>query len=40
VRSGDYRIVYLVKDNALLVLVVSIGSRGDVYERLRRAGRL
>ena len=38
VRSGDYRIVYRVKDDVLLVLVVSVGDRSQVYERLRRAG--
>ncbi|MHC5001283.1 MAG: type II toxin-antitoxin system RelE family toxin [Planctomycetota bacterium] len=31
VRSGDYRIIYTIKDNQLLVLVVQIGHRGDVY---------
>ena len=40
VRSGDYRIVYRVRDGVLLVLVVSVSDRGQVYERLRRAGRL
>jgi mRNA interferase RelE/StbE len=31
VRSGDYRIVYHVEDDRLLVLVVKIGPRRDVY---------
>jgi len=31
VRSGDYRIIYTIKDNQLLVLVVQIGHRRDVY---------
>ncbi len=34
VRAGDYRIVYRVSDAVLLVLVVTIGHRGDVYRRL------
>ncbi len=34
VRVGDYRIVYQVSDEVLLVLVVTIGHRGDVYRRL------
>ena len=31
IRSGDYRIIYTIKDNQLLVLVVQIGHRRDVY---------
>ena len=34
VRVGDYRIVYQVLDDDLVVLVVTIGHRGDVYRRL------
>jgi mRNA interferase RelE/StbE len=34
VRVGDYRIIYEVEDRALLVLVVRIGTRGDVYRHL------
>ena len=30
-RVGDYRILCLVKDRELLVLVVSVGHRKDVY---------
>jgi len=33
IRVGDYRIIYQVKDAALIVLVLSIGHRGDVYRR-------
>ncbi|MHC4882221.1 MAG: type II toxin-antitoxin system RelE family toxin [Planctomycetota bacterium] len=33
VRTGDYRIIYTIKDNQLLVLVVQIGHRKDVYRR-------
>lgn len=40
IRSGDHRIVYHVRDDVLVVLVVSVGDRGQVYERLRRSGRL
>lgn len=36
IRSGDYRIVYEVYDDMLLVLVVRIGPRGEVYRRLQR----
>ena len=31
VRVGDYRIVYAVLDDRLLVLVVEVGHRRDVY---------
>lgn len=34
VRSGDYRIVYQIKDKVLLVSVVRVGHRSHVYRRL------
>ena len=34
IRVGDYRVVYQINDDILLVLVVRIGSRGDVYRNL------
>lgn len=33
VRTGDYRIVYEIHDNVLLVLVIAVGHRRDIYER-------
>jgi mRNA interferase RelE/StbE len=30
-RVGDYRVVYAIEDAVLLVLVVRIGHRRDVY---------
>lgn len=33
VRVGDYRIIYTVEDDVLLVVVVAIGHRRDVYDR-------
>jgi len=33
-RVGDYRVIYLVEGKHLVVLVVSIGARKDVYDRL------
>ena len=35
IRVGDWRVCYQVRDRLLLVLVVVIGRRGSVYERLR-----
>ena len=31
IRVGDYRIVYQIHDDRLIVLVVRIGHRKDVY---------
>ncbi|MDJ0899633.1 MAG: type II toxin-antitoxin system RelE/ParE family toxin [Xenococcus sp. MO_188.B8] len=31
IRVGDYRVIYNVQDDRLLVLVVKVGHRGDVY---------
>jgi len=33
VRVGDYRLVYTVVDDVLLVVVVTVGHRRDVYDR-------
>ena len=34
IRSGDYRIIYAIKDQQVLVLILKIGHRKDVYKRL------
>ena len=34
VRSGDYRIVYEIQDDRLVVLVIRIGHRREVYRSL------
>lgn len=31
VRVGDYRIIYTIQDDLLLVVVVTLGHRRDVY---------
>ncbi len=31
-RVGSYRVVYSIIDNELIVIVVKIGSRGDIYK--------
>ena len=33
VRVGDYRIIYTVEDDVLLVVVVRLGHRRDVYDQ-------
>ncbi len=33
VRVGDYRIIYTVRDDILIVAVVTLGHRRDVYDR-------
>ena len=34
IRSGDYRIIYKIHEDRLVILVVKIGHRKDVYKRL------
>jgi mRNA interferase RelE/StbE len=34
VRTGDYRVVYEVHDDRLLILVIRIGHRREVYRRM------
>ena len=36
VRTGDYGIVYQIQDSSLLMLVVKIGNRREVYRKLGR----
>jgi mRNA interferase RelE/StbE len=37
IRVGDWRVIYVVHDDELLVLVIKIGHRGDVHRALRLA---
>lgn len=34
VRSGNYRIIYEIHDDKLLILIIKIGHRKDVYKKL------
>lgn len=34
IRVGGYRVIYDVRDEALVVLVLRVGARGSVYRRL------
>jgi mRNA interferase RelE/StbE len=36
VRSGDYRIIYRIENDNLLILVVRIGHRKDIYRKLKK----
>ena len=33
VRTGEYRIVYEIQDDRLIVLVLSVGHRREIYRR-------
>lgn len=33
IRVGDYRIIYTVTDDILLIVVVTLGHRREVYDR-------
>ena len=33
VRTGSYRVIYTIEDDKLLIVVVTLGHRRDVYER-------
>jgi mRNA interferase RelE/StbE len=33
-RVGDYRVIYTIEDDVLLVLVVSVGHRKEIYRDL------
>ena len=34
IRVGDYRIIYEIREDILLIVVLKIGHRKDVYRRL------
>ena len=34
IRTGDYRIVYEIQDDVLLLLIIKIGHRKDIYRNL------
>ncbi len=33
VRQGNYRIIYSIEDDLLIVIIVKVGNRREVYER-------
>ena len=34
IRVGDYRVVYTVEDNVLLIVIVRVGHRREIYRKL------
>jgi mRNA interferase RelE/StbE len=36
IRVGGYRVCYTIDDGELVILVVTISTRDDVYQMLRR----
>lgn len=34
VRAGDYRVIYAINDDVLVVLVLKVGNRKEVYRNL------
>ena len=34
IRSGDYRIIYEIHNDRLVILVVKVGHRKDVYKKI------
>jgi mRNA interferase RelE/StbE len=34
IRIGNYRVIYSIQDEHLRILVVYVGHRGDVYEKV------
>lgn len=35
-RVGDWRIIYAIEEDQLVVLVIDLGPRGEIYRRLNR----
>lgn len=35
-RTGDYRIIYSIEDDVLVVIIVAVGHRKDIYDVLKR----
>lgn len=33
-RIGKYRVIYLIKENELLIIILKVGKRDEVYKKL------
>ena len=36
-RTSDYRIIYRIKEKLLIIIVISVGHRKEIYKRLKEA---
>jgi mRNA interferase RelE/StbE len=34
-RTSDYRIIYRIKEKQLIIIVISVGHRKEIYKRLK-----
>ncbi len=34
IRIGDYRVVYAIQDNILLIVIITLGHRKDIYQKI------
>lgn len=34
IRHGDYRVIYQIKKNVLLIIIIRVGHRRDIYKNL------
>lgn len=34
-RTSDYRIIYRINGTELVIIIISVGHRGDVYKKLK-----
>jgi mRNA interferase RelE/StbE len=37
-RSGDFRIIYRVEHRQLVVIILTVGHRKDIYKKINRRG--
>lgn len=35
-RTSDYRIIYHIRDEEILVVVIAVGHRKDIYKKLKK----
>ena len=35
-RTGDYRVIYTIEEDVIIVTIVAVGPRKDIYDLLKR----